>query len=226
MKKTLIALIAALACMTSCSINIDLDAYTQGGADITNGPVSNLDILWGTGAVQIRYWNENYISFFEEEFGTRPISEPMCYYFDGKNLRIRDTRRGLSSNAKKLVLYVPSGITLQRVDIETGSADIDVDLDCTNLDIETDYGGIYYTTENRRMSSIDIENENGETEIYFPVDIYGFKCTFESDGRLISDFGPLDLSPSMGWYIYGTGGTSIDFESFNRDLKIYVNKGK
>lgn len=225
MKKTFIALFAALACLTSCSINIELDSYISGGADI-DGDVRNMDISWNNGFIKVRYWANNYISFYEEASGTRPISEPMCYYYDGKNLRIRSSRTSSNSGSKALIINVPAGLYLQNLDIETSSADIDVDLDCNYLDIETDYGDIVYSTENTSMSRIDIENYNGETELRLPVGINGFKCTMDTAGDLISEFGPLDQSASMGWYIYRSGYTTIDFESDYMGLAIVINKGQ
>lgn len=222
MKKTFITFITALACFCSCSINIDFDAYTTGGADIDD-EVRNLDIFWDNGLVQIRYWAENYFSFYEEAGGMRPISDPMCYYYDGKNLRIRDARHGTNSS-KTLYLFVPAGAMLQNVDIETVNAAIDVDLDCNSLDIETVYGPVVFSTQNNKMASIDIENDYEDTEIILPADIYGFKCVFDSNGSLISGFLPTIPSPSMDWYTYKSGYTNIYFESGYGNLIISVNK--
>ncbi|MGM9788191.1 MAG: DUF4097 family beta strand repeat-containing protein [Candidatus Cryptobacteroides sp.] len=220
MRKTFITLLVSVLALNSC-IYTDPDIlYIDGGADITEY-VEDIDIDWNYGSVIIRYWENNYLSFYEEDIYSRPIDQPMCYYLKDGKLRIKYYRHSNSNRQyKKLCLNVPQGIVFKSLDIDANDAAIDVDLDAEYLDFDSVNGSIIYSTIYRYTKDIDIDTVNGEVNIILPVDA-SFSLDFDSvSGSLYSDFNLYRESDYS--FSYGSRYTDIDVDTVNSDLYLSI----
>lgn len=220
MRKIFITLLVSILALTSC-IYTDVDLlYIDGGADITEY-VEKIDIDWNYGSVVIRYWENNFISFYEEDAYSRPIEQPMCHYLKDGKLRIKYYRHSNSNKQyKKLSLFLPQGVIYKSLDVDANDANIDVDMDADYLDFDTVNGSIIYSTIYRYPKDIDVDTVNGEVNLILPIDA-GFKVDFDSvNGSLYSDFNLYRDGDSR--YGYGNGYTSIDVDTVNSDLYISI----
>ena len=221
MRKTIILLLISVLALNSCIYEDPYVLFVDGGADIYEY-VEEIDIDWNYGSVLIRYWDENYISFYEEDLYSRPIEEPMCHLLKTNGeLSIRYNRSSHSGNQyKELTLKLPKGLIYKSLDIETVNADINVDMDADYLDFDSVNGNIIYSTIYRKTKQIDVDTVNGEVELILPVDA-GFNLDFDSvSGRLYSEFNL--YSEGDYRYGYGNGYTSIDVDTVNSDLYLSI----
>lgn len=220
MKRVLFTLMLAACSLSSC-LYIDMDLkYVEGCADIYER-VTDIDIDWDYGVVQVRYWDEDYVSFHEESYYGGYVGSPMCYYLRGTSLSLRNVRSGHSNESKTLTLYLPHDTFYRNIDIETVNADVDADVDCDDIDIETVDGGIVYSTINANMHSIDIDTVRGDIELKLPMGI-SFNCDFDTQsGSLYSEFSGLYNGDE---FIYGNGRTDIDVDTVRGSLSLTINK--
>ncbi len=221
MRKTIILLLISVLALNSCIYEDPYILFVDGGADIYEY-VEEIDIDWNYGSVLIRYWDEDYISFYEEDLYSRPIEEPMCHLLKTNGeLSIRYNRSSHSGDQyKKLTLNLPKERNYKSLDIETVNADIDVDMDADYLDFESVNGNIIYSTIYRYTKQIDVDTVNGEVDLYLPLDA-GFNLDFDSlNGKLYSEFNLYSEGDSC--YGYGNGYTSIDVDTVNSDLYLSI----
>ena len=101
--------------------------YTAGDTEIS-GEVKNLDISWTSGRVKIAYHAENTVTL--QETAKRGLSddEKLQWWLDGDTLRVHFAKPGLRWNMpeKELTVTLPEGMTLDRADLQTTSADIEI----------------------------------------------------------------------------------------------------
>ena len=221
MRKTIILLLISVLALNSCIYEDPYILFVDGGADIYEY-VEEIDIDWNYGSVLIRYWDEDYISFYEEDKYSRPIEEPMCHLLKTNGeLSIRYNRSSHSGDQyKKLTLKLPKGLIYKSLDIETVNADIDVDMYADYLDFESVNGNIIYSTIYRYTKQIDVDTVNGEVDLILPVDA-GFNLEYDSlSGKLYSEFNLYRDGDSR--YGYGNGYTSIDVDTVNSDLYLSI----
>lgn len=199
----LLPLLALVLAFTACEPWEDY--YTQGGADIS-GRVDEMEIDWTSGLVQVRYHDQGYISIFEEG-GTRAL----YHRYDGRRLKIRGRKRAT------LQVWLPTDMILNTVEMETTSADIDADIDCNFLDVETVSGNVdIQTFVEPRI--INLETVSGDIHLGMLREA-NFTVDFDSvSGDLFSDF---TLSGHSGHFSHGYGGTRISIETVSGDAEIY-----
>lgn len=217
-----------IACLAnSCILHLDKDLYIEGYADIYDN-VQNLEIDWHYGAVKVNYWNNDYISFYEEDAYGREIEHSMCYFLRRSTLYLAYTRDNIYhyDQAKTLIVNLPQGSFFRSIDVEAINANIDIDADCDNIDIDTNNGNVTYSTIERDMNEISIDTDNGSVMLYLPVDA-SFTCEFDtSTGRMYSDF-DLRYDYNEDYYFYGNNvfnRTEIEVQTVNGDLDLKVNK--
>lgn len=221
MRKSLILLLVSVLTLNSCIYQDPYVLYVDGGADIYEY-VEDIDIDWNYGSVLIRYWDRDYISFYEEDLYSRPIEEPMCHLLKTNGeLSIRYNRSSHSGNQyKKLTLYLPMEITYKSLDIDTVNADIDVDMDADYLDFDSVNGNIIYSTIYRYTKQIDVDTVNGEVDLILPLDA-GFNLEYDSvSGKLYSEFNLNREGDSS--FSYGHRYSDIDVDTVNADLYLSV----
>ncbi len=226
MKKIfLLFIITSIA--SSCVLHLDKDLYIEGYADIYDN-VKNLEIDWRYGAVKVNYWNNDYISFYEEDAYGREIEYSMCYFFRRNTLYLAYTRDNIYhyDQAKNLIVNLPQGSVYHTIDVDAINANIDIDADCNQIDIDTNNGNVTYSTIKRDIEEISIDTDNGNVVLYLPIDA-SFTCEFAtSTGRMYSDF-DLRYDSSENYYFYGNNvfnRTEIEVDTLNGDLDLKINK--
>lgn len=226
MKKILIFFVSAFIA-SSCVLHLDKDLYIEGYADIYDN-VKNLEIDWNYGKVKINYWDKDYISFYEEDAYGREIEHSMCYFLRKNTLYLAYTRNNTYhyDQAKTLIVNLPQGTTYRNIDIEAVNADIDVDADCRQIDIDTNNGNVIYSTIERNMDEISLDTDNGNVTLYLPVDA-SFTLDFDTSfGHLYSEF-DLIYNANEDHYFYGNNvfnRTEIEVDTENGDFDLKVNK--
>ena len=220
MKKTFIALLTTLLAFSSCIISGPDRVYYEGDSDI-HDRINYLDIDWQYGAIIVRYWDRDYISFYEEDSYGRNIERPLRWAVYNKTLKIEYASSTFRYNqAKKLYLNIPEGLVLSDVDIQTTNADVDIDTDAKYIDIDTTNGSVVFSTTYRNTRDIEIGTISGDVELFLPIDA-NFDCDFDTvSGQLNSEF---SLYPVNGdEYRYGSGYTDIEVDTVSGNLTLTI----
>lgn len=216
MKKILyIALAASMLCISSCS-SFEYDYYTKGASDIHES-IERLQIDWPSGTVTLRYHDLDYIKCSEQNG-----EEPMAWYLTGNSLYIRYSAKSMLSSKlppKDLVVYLPSGTTLDELDITGASCVVDADTDCRDIEIDTASGDIRYST-GITAEEMEIGTRSGNVTLALPEDTAFFLEYTSVSGNLShSDF---ELEGKRGSYRFGDGRASkIEVETISGDLSLY-----
>ena len=127
MKKTMILILAVMACLFAWYAWSFADgSFSEGNATIT-GRVESVRISWTSGLVTVAYHDADTVLL--EEKADRPVNgnDRMRWKMDGTTLVVEyNTPRFFSffSPSKALTVTLPQGISLKRAEIEATSADI------------------------------------------------------------------------------------------------------
>ncbi len=144
------------------------EKYTAGEGTVTE-TVTALDIEWIAGSVTVAYADVAGITFSEESTRALTDETTMRYFLDGTTLRIRYAKAtGGCVNthypAKDLTVYVPRGVSLGEMEIETVSADIwYTDITTQTLDIESVSGNISASV--KQTVDVDVDTVSGKLEL-------------------------------------------------------------
>jgi len=222
--------IITLACMTqSCGIFSSLpdsgtvvyqSPYVPGPGSIA-ARVSNIDIDWLDGMVDVIYDNVSQVEFFEGS--DRPLndSNTMHTYFDGSTLHIRygcDGALPTYAAEKRLTVHVPVGMTFNRLSISATSCSVFADLDATSAEIVTESGEIRYGTM-VHARSIRLASGSGLITLLLPEDA-SVKLKTIGNGHLSSEFAFRQFN---NYFICGSGYTDAVIESASGEIAIYKN---
>ena len=215
--------------------------YTAGNGEVSAAGITQLSINWVSDSVTVEYYDGNTISFSEPEHSD--LDYALRYLVDGNELKINYCKSGLkwtlgALRDKDLTVYLPKGLVLDEIDIETISADValngltakEIELNAisgninafgsfTNINVETVSGGAEIIALTK-PTSMDFETVSGRMKVYIPEDISGFTVTYDSvsGGASVNDF---EVSmPQSKTYKYGDGSTRIDFESVSGNIEI------
>lgn len=124
----------------------DADKYTMGDAELPTGEISSVEIDWINGEVNVAYHKKDTVVFSETANKTLNNSTTMYYLVDGDTLRVKFAKSGKhvpSALSKELTLYLPEGMELEEVAIDTISADVNVsELIAEKANIDTTSGNI------------------------------------------------------------------------------------
>lgn len=222
MKRFLTLFFVAILSTSCVFIDVDRSSYIDGSADIYK-VIDEIEIDWDYGTVMVRYWDEDYISFYEED-PNGPIKDCMCYYVRNRQLFLAYSRyNDTYYQPKKLMVFLPKGVIYRDIDIDVLDANIDVDADCRKIDIDTTSGDVVFSTTYRDIEDIDVDTVSGNVRLILPIDT-SFTCEYDTvRGRLISQFG-LFGNPSDKYYYGGpfyTTKIDVDTRDGNLELEIY-----
>ncbi len=125
------------------------DKYTMGNAELAADGMKALDIRWVSGEVKVGYHSENTVVI--SETANKPLDEntTMYYLVDGDTLRVQFGKSGkysFSNLNKELTVWLPQGMELAGLEIDSVSADVSVaglvaqraEIDTTSGDIALD----------------------------------------------------------------------------------------
>ena len=121
----------------------DADSYTAGTAEFDSDDVQQVYVDWISGSVTVLPYDGSTIQI--EERGAEEPEEEMRWLLDGPYLTIRYAAEGrfLNLPTKHLTIRVPKGKALDRLTVDTVSADSDLrDLDVTQLRCSTTSGNL------------------------------------------------------------------------------------
>jgi len=251
MKKT-ISIILALAlliggvfCLSSCGAKYEYDnsdKYVPGPFE-SSLLISELDIVWPYGKVEITYHPYWYISCGEIYDGAIGSEYEMHTYYDGTALNIKAAANGASYDSipeKTLVIGVPSN-SFNRISIETDKASVSIsDCNANYADISTVSGDvdISFIASSQRL---EIETESGNINASASVinrinissdggDITVANTRVPASTEIETDNGNIKLTlPEDAAFAAelksGAGVITNDFKGTEQNGKLIVNGG-
>lgn len=157
MKTILVLLLILAMCagvMYGCDAPLSPSSYTYdnagqytAGACTLEENVSHIEIDWLSGDVTVRYHDEDYIAVTETASRTLSKDASLHFWLDGDTLRIRYAKSGklraANLPAKNLTLCLPRNADLEKLAVETVSADVFVrEISSKEFDLDTVSGNI------------------------------------------------------------------------------------
>lgn len=122
--------------------------YSVGGAELSE-TVERIDIYWVMGNVTLKPHQANTVSFSEESLADLTDDTQMRYWLDGTTLHIQFCRSGkwrLDGLEKELTVLVPETLKLANLEVDSVSADIDLDsIQAESASISTTSGNVELT---------------------------------------------------------------------------------
>ena len=240
------ALTVCLALLSGCGFHfsaMDYDhakEYTMGGATLSQ-PVERVEIEWISGSICLAAHSDSTVDFSEQ--ANRKLNEKttLYYWLEGTTLHIKFGRAGRWDAAnleKDLTVYLPEGLALKDVEIDSVSADVTVDnvaVDTLELDtvsgdisawcpgtvelmeVDAVSGDVSLTAD--RVRRLEVDNVSGDTEVTVsdPVNV-----TVEMDtvsGKPVTDL-PYQQGGDEETYIFGTGEDRWRVDNVSGKLKI------
>lgn len=187
----------------------DSDKYTQ-ASNGTVDNISNLDVHWVSGNVEIVSYNGNKLIFEEVSDAPIPVDDRMCYWKDGNTLKIQFTKSGLrvmKNSHKNLIVYVPKDLKINELNTKVVSADLNIKgINANKLDIETVSGEVSLNSVSARVCAY--EGVSGT----LVADNIGF---ISFDGEAVSGEIALNILP-----IYKA--EKIDIETVSGDIALRI----
>lgn len=174
MKKRMSICLAALLALGSitlfsgCSTKLryeNANQYTAGGATLEQS-VSDLDIEWLAGDVQVVFGDVENVTFSETSDDALTESTTLHYWVQNGTLRIKyaKSEKGFMMGSypeKSLVVTLPSAVQLNEVEIETVSAEVEISgAQISDLDIGTVSGNVNATALS--VQALNVETVSGE----------------------------------------------------------------
>lgn len=196
--------------------------------------IHDIEIEWLAGLVDIQTGDSETISFREDASQELTAATQLVYGVKDGKLRISFWRKwqpAQGSCAKRLTLYIPSGLldgleissvsssvvfmeaAARSIEVETTSGDVSGSAAFQELDIETTSGNVDLLL-NQSAREMDIETVSGDITLLLDGD---FTLEFDTaSGALDADgFAP---SRRDGKYISGNGTCKIEVTSISGDL--------
>ena len=233
---TFILTVAVIAfAFSSCSIeNYDYDnpeKYTRGGGSIADN-VKEIDINWVSGNVEVKFHGESSVVFYEDSESMLDEKTSMYHYFDGRTLHIEFFSAGVHVGRvpdKTLTVFIPQSLTLDEIDIECVSADVNVEeISASSVNIETVSGEISLTSS-VGMSDVSLESVSGDIKCNLTTETAEMDVeTVSGDLNLYFDAFPRKLnidsvSGDTTLYIPESSGLLLEFESVSGDFDSEVS---
>lgn len=158
----------------------DSEKYAVGNAEITE-KITNLDIDWTSGTVNVAYHNDDTIVLNETSKTEIRKDRQMCWLVDGDTLHIRYMKPGFhlsnilqifGNSDKALTITLPESLNLKEAKIAATSADLDIpSLKAETLALSVTSGDIRACADARHISAemtsgdVDLTSENKAEEI-------------------------------------------------------------
>lgn len=217
MKKALLSLLPAFL-LTSCTISLghfnvsvsykDEDKYVIGDL-ITNSEIKDIEINYLNGHISIVPSTDD--AFKAVETTSKEVEDDvkMRYYVSGTTLYIQPAKSGtrVYGNAtRNLSIEIPTNYTMNSIEIDSVSSDIDINVDATFLELNTVSGEGKMKVGS--FSTIKVDTVSMDVEVNITSDI-----GVEVDIDTIS--GKLDNQISKVDHLH-----RIDFDSVSGDLTI------
>lgn len=169
--------------------------YTAGNGEVAS--ITNLDIEWISGEVNISYGETEKVLFSETVNQTLAEVETMHWWQDGTTLRIKFAKSGYHAQntpQKKLNVTLPQSTTLYELDVEAVSADVTVNgISATKMEIESVSGNISVSEANATQE-LDLKTVSGNIQATL------LKLPTELDLKTVSGDGTLTLATDAAFF--------------------------
>lgn len=219
------------------------ELYNIGGSEISAEEINAVEVEWVSGNINIQPCEANTISFSEELQSDR--SALLRWRIEGGTLKIKFCESGFSSsintNGKDLTVYIPQDKVLTKLEIDNVSGEAYINAvsagklvcdtvsgDCeiygafNSVDIDSVSADVSFKTE-AAPTQLNIDTISGKSTVILPADISGFTLDYETVSGRINTSAFTESEKNFrgeGYTTYGTGGTSIDFESISGDFTV------
>ncbi|MCM1367789.1 MAG: DUF4097 domain-containing protein [Roseburia sp.] len=207
------AVLAMGACagLTGCSLNSYTYSragdYSVGASEFSAADISSIDIDWVSGEVNVVYADVENIAIAESATRGDITSDfTMRYLAENGELKIKYARSGkwrFGKLQKTLTVTLPTTVELEKLSVDTASADFDADmLVCKNANIDTASGDV--AIGGGRIAELSIDTASGEADI-----------RLDSADRVEADTASGDVD-----IVLCSAPTSIDIDTASGDVLI------
>lgn len=227
-KKALLLMLTIAMClmMTGC-ININVggnyeenEGYESGGATLSDG-ISEIDIEWVSGKINVIYDDVSQISFSEESEGKLDSDEIMCYKVDGAKLKIKFVKRTKLVNfdgpEKNLTVTLPQDMVFEKLDIDAVSSEIHIEHSSLIKDISVDtVSGNVYAYLYGGSGDVSVDSVSGNIELNVLDE--GFTAEFDTvSGSFSSDF---EVAKTEDEFVYGDGNKEYKADTVSGNFRV------
>lgn len=174
MKKSTVILLLIAVCLLLCCCSVnsyryaDSRRYTAGGANV-NGRVESIDLSWIDGSVTVAYHKGDDVRLSEQCSRRLDREDELHWWLDGNTLYVKYAESGvrLAANLNKhLTVLLPEGMTLDKLMINTVSAEVDAEeITADMVDINTVSGDVKADVE--RVKSMKVNTVSGGVTLRF-----------------------------------------------------------
>lgn len=226
----------AMLFATSCIINMGIDSYADAAKysvmtdSVTfDTNITELDLTWHSGNVDISMYDENYISISETANQSLSSKKRLHYYMDGTKLRLQFCESNFSAGSslkKDLVIKLPRSTYLSNLNIDNAACDIKfTDINADNANITTASGQISGNFASN-IQNFKIDSASGDI-IIKSANVNSLKIDSASGnldftGTYIKN---VDLDAACGNHSIKSTETAIDSLILDKtagDTKIYI----
>lgn len=206
------------ATYTFCTQAEGAAGYVSETFSVEPARVREIEVDWLGGSVMVVLTDDDSLSFAEMAYQDVPEEQRLSYALDGDTLKIDFCRSGhllSSSPEKQLVLSIPRSLTLEKFEVDTTAAAVNVTgLHTQTVDISTVSGGVDLAAE---AYEIDISTTGGCAAVdadFYQLDFSAVSGSLtltmqraaEVDAETVSGGVTIHLPPS-------SYGFALDFET-------------
>lgn len=213
------------------------ERYNAGDAQLS-GRVSELDVSWIAGGVNIDVHSGSDVRLSETADRALKEDEMLRWWLDGEKLCVKYAASGFRGSDmlnKQLTILLPEGWLLDEADINVVSADVQAEgLAADVVRMNSVSGDVYAVAQSARKISIstvsgnatveaaqpeklEVSTVSGDAHICLPEDT-GFTADVSTISGSVS--GTLPMQRQDGRYISGDGHCRIDISTVSGDVKM------
>ena len=238
----------AFSGMTACQnlygrfIYDDAMRYSVGGASVA-GTVTQLEVDWLSGSVNVAYGDVEKVTFSESANQTLAEKDTVHYWLENTTLHIKYAQSGsrFTANnvlAKDLTVILPASLALNGLEIDSVAADViltdikthDVDIEIVSGDVNGSFNGVHdfsvdIVSGNAELhfatapNSGEYQNVRGDMTLYLPAET-GFTLELEkARGSFECEFETVKRGDR---YVCGNGANEYDIETVSGN--VYLKK--
>ena len=204
--------------------------------------IHSIQVEWPVGNVWVTTWDGDEIRFVEmfgDSKSSHSDSDRLSYAIDEGELEIRfNSRKGTAYTGKKwLKLEIPADWDLSELEIETASADVDVDdVDMRNLHVETASGNILVKGEipcietdtasgwvsiscSETLRELEVDTASGDVDLTVEKDA-PFVLEYDTASGTLDNASAIAMEHKGNFHSRGSGGPQLKVETASGDLQL------
>ena len=230
----ILAACTASVALSGCSDKTDIlsyanaDKYTAGSGSVA-GAVTELEIDWIDGNVEIVYGDVENVTFSETSSTTLTAENTLQYWLENTTLHIKfaKAKKWASINSypkKDLKVLLPASLALNKLDVEAVDTNVKIDnITIGDVEIETVDGAVnaYLVGTTRELSVNTVEGDitvNAEAVTDFDIETVGAEVYVESVTAPTSgSFEAVGGSLTLALYD-DVAGFTFDMDGFGGDF--------